>query len=135
MDRHGQLLGRREMTAMTAIFRRATDRLLGRGEAAVTLPPMDGALLPNTVLEQAPILAQLNAPDNLVQHGDRVLCSSGNRLLQIDPESGALTPWMQCETDVAALAALPEQRLLVALTDGQLLCVEGTTSRALTGLG
>ncbi|KAF0811074.1 strictosidine synthase [Alcanivorax sp. S71-1-4] len=123
------------MTAMTAMLRRATDRLLGRGEAAVTLPPMDGALLPNTVLEQAPALAQLAKPDNLLQHGNRVLCSSGNRVLQLDPVQGTLTPWMQFEAAVAAMVALPDQRLVVALVDGQLLCVEGTTSRALTGLG
>lgn len=123
------------MTAMTALFRRATDRLLGRGEAAVTLPPMDGALLPNTVLERAPALAQLKTPDNLVQHGNAVLCSSGSQVLQLDPQTGALAPRMQFETAVAAMTVLPDQRLVVALTDGQLLCVEGTSSRALTGLG
>ena len=123
------------MTTMTAKLRQVTDRLFGRGESAVTLPPMDGALLPNNMLEHANALAQLNAPDNLVCHGDQVLCSSGDRLIQMDPVSGALTPWMQFEAPVAVMAALPGGRLIVALIDGQLLEINGTRSRALTGLG
>jgi hypothetical protein len=120
---------------MMTMLRTATERLLGRGEAAVTLPPMDGALLPNNVLEHASALAQLKAPDNLVQQGDRVFCSSGNKVLQLDPASGSLTPWLDFEAEVSAMTTLPDHGLVVALVDGQVLSVEGTQPRPLTGLG
>lgn len=123
------------MTAMVTKFRRFTDRLLGRGEAAVTLPPMDGALRPNTLLEHASVLAQVQAPDNLVCHGGELLCSSGARLLRLDAASGALTPWIEFEAAVTAMTSLPDGGLAVALVDGQLLRVDGSHSRVLTGLG
>ena len=40
---------------------------LFRGKA-ITIPPLDGALGPNTALDEAAVLATLPAPDNLVWH-------------------------------------------------------------------
>lgn len=54
-----------------------------RGKA-VTIPPMDGALRPNTLLDAADVVATLQAPDNLVESGGRILCSSGNRLVALE---------------------------------------------------
>lgn len=62
-------------------LRNWVDRFLGRGEAAVTVPPLDGALKPNNLLEEARIGLGTPAPDNLVSTGETLIFSSGNRLL------------------------------------------------------
>ena len=41
------------------------DRMLGRGAASVTLPPMDGALRPNDLLDAASPILEVPAPDGL----------------------------------------------------------------------
>ena len=66
---------------MSNVFRRAFDALLGRGDAAVTVPPMDGALQPDTRIDEAARVAELRIPDNLVCLGGRLLCSSGGEVL------------------------------------------------------
>ena len=42
---------------MIAALKMFTDRLLGRGEATITVPSFDGALKPNQILEKAEIVA------------------------------------------------------------------------------
>lgn len=69
---------------MSNIFRRMFDALLGRGDAAVTVPPMDGALQPDMRIDEAALVAELRAPDNLVWLGGRLLCSSGGEVLVLD---------------------------------------------------
>ena len=49
-----------------------TDRLLGRGSAAITVPVMDGTLKPNRVLEEAEVVAELPDIDNAATSGDSV---------------------------------------------------------------
>ena len=66
---------------MSNILRRMFDALLGRGDAAVTVPPMDGALQPDTRIDEAGLVAELRAPDNLVWLGGQLLCSSGGEVL------------------------------------------------------
>jgi hypothetical protein len=80
------------------------DRFLGRGEAAVTVPPLDGALKPNNLLEEARIGLGIPAPDNLVSTGETLIFSSGDRLLRqpADGSAGALLG--VTEGPVAALA-------------------------------
>lgn len=74
---------------MISIIRQTYDRFFGAGDAAVTVPPMDGALLPNDALDKADNLHSTEAPDNLVIHDGQVLFSSGNELLHLDAEAGA----------------------------------------------
>ncbi len=50
-----------------------------RGKA-VTVPPMDGALKPNTALDDAPAAVEIEAPDNLCSDGERLLFSSGSTI-------------------------------------------------------
>ena len=72
-------------------LRTLVDRFLGRGEAAVTVPPLDGALKPNNLLEEARIGLGIPAPDNLVSTGEVLIFSSGNKLLRqpFDGSAGA----------------------------------------------
>ena len=54
-----------------------------RGKA-VTIPPMDGALKPNTVLDDAPSVLEVEAPDNLCSDGERLIFSSGEKVFALD---------------------------------------------------
>ena len=65
------------------------DRLLGRGEWSITLPVLDGPLLPNQALEAAETFATLEAADNLVASGKDLYASSGSRLVRFS-DSGDL---------------------------------------------
>ena len=46
-------------------LRKAVDRWFGRGEASITIPPMDGAFRPNDLLDLAPPVLEAPAPDCL----------------------------------------------------------------------
>ena len=49
-----------------------------RGKA-ITIPPMDGPLRPNTALDEAAVVRRAAEPDNLCFDGKQVLYSSGDR--------------------------------------------------------
>ena len=55
---------------------------LFRGKA-VTIPPLDGALKPNTALDEAEVVVAALAPDNIVRRGDDLLYSSGPEIRHI----------------------------------------------------
>ncbi|WP_189353913.1 hypothetical protein [Mesorhizobium sp. M2A.F.Ca.ET.039.01.1.1] len=59
------------MSAVSRLF----DRFLGRGDWAVTVPTLDGPLLPNQDLEEAELFAGLAAADNLVRTEKGMLAS------------------------------------------------------------
>jgi len=86
-----------------------------RGKA-VTIPPLDGAFRPNTSLDDAPVFAQMPAPDNLVFWQGKVVASSGPALME--PGGEVLHRY---DADVTALAVSHAGDLAVALEDGRLL--------------
>lgn len=89
---------------MTNSLRNWVDRFLGRGEAAVTVPPLDGALKPNNLLEEARLGLGIPAPDNLVSTGEALIFSSGNRVLR-QPFDGSIgAPFGISEGAVSAMA-------------------------------
>lgn len=104
------------------------DRFRGRGAYAATVPPMDGALRPNTTLEEAAILARVTAPDMLVEFRGQVLVSSGAVILALDTSSGALTDWRRCEADITAMA-VQDDSLVIGLADGSLIVTDGRADR------
>src|SRR5262245_21291498 len=87
-----------------------------RGKA-VTIPPMDGPLRPNTALDEAAIAATAEAPDNLCFDGRQLVYSSGGEVRAL--AGGA--PIARYDAEVTALAASPTGELAVALDDGRLL--------------
>ncbi len=96
----------------------------------VTIPPMDGALKPNTALEDADLLLEAASPDNLCSNGTYLFFSSGNRILALEADaSGAPGEVAGFDRTVTALAALPAGPLAIALDDGrlQLLAEDGAT--------
>jgi hypothetical protein len=106
---------------MIAALRQARDRFLGRGDAAVTVPPMDGALRPNRDLETAGVLTRLSRPDSLAVCGEALLATSGPALLRIDPTTGSATPEYAFTAPITAMAADRTGRLAVGLADGAVL--------------
>ena len=105
------------------------DRFRGRGAHAPTVPPMDGALRPNTRLEDAAVLARINAPDNLLLHQGGVLVSSGAVVHALDPVTGVVSDWRRFDAPVTALCSLGD-RLALALEGGRLMLGD----QAVTGL-
>ena len=83
---------------------------------AITIPPMDGPLRPNTALDEAAVLETAQAPDNLCFDGRRVLYSSGGEVRVL---AGG-TVVARHDALVTALAASPGGELAVALDDGRL---------------
>lgn len=96
------------------------DRMLGRGAHAVTVPPMDGPLRPNSLLDQASGLANVASPDNLTPWRGNLLFSSGPELHALDVATGAVQQMGRQEGHVCAIAALPDGKALAALAGGGL---------------
>ena len=103
---------------------RAYDRFVGRGEAAVTIPAMDGALRPHGALDAAAVLLAAPAPDNLALDGASVLFSSGTALWRIAPGGGGEIV-AQHGAVIAALATAPGGGLAVATEDGRVVLPDG----------
>jgi hypothetical protein len=108
---------------MIALFNDWKDRMLGRGEAAITVPVFDGALKSNRYIEDARILATLDDPEDLATDGNAVFIADGSRVLQIMPDE-QLEEILHCKGAVTALACLPEGGLAVAI-DGAEVRIEG----------
>jgi hypothetical protein len=102
------------------MLRATFDWFFGRGDSAVTVPPMDGALRPNQRLEEAYAALAVRAPDNLVPHGGEVLFSSGRDLRKL--ATGAVV--RSFDRPIACVAAAADGRLAVGLTGGEVVIVE-----------
>ena len=113
-------------------FKDAFDRFFGDGRYAITVPPMDGPLVPNSELDAAEIVARLSNPDNLVCVEERVYFSSSAQVhVRDDDSSTGYRPLFEAAGRVTALAASPGSQLVAALDTGavQLLNVEGKGSK------
>ncbi len=102
---------------MTGIIRKTLDWVLGSGEHAVTVPPMDGALRPNRLLEEAAVLATARAPDSLAQAGAEVFLAAGATLLRLDAD-GSVTEIERFASPITALVGGAGGRLAIGLADG-----------------
>ncbi len=98
---------------MIAALREFTDRVLGRGEAAITVPPFDGALKPNQLLEEAVVVAELDAPEALATDGRSLFVSDGSRLLRLD--GSQLHEAERLDSTITALACLADGGFAIAL--------------------
>jgi len=91
---------------------------LFRGKA-VTIPPLDGAFRPNTVLDEAEVVAELEAPDAMAPVDfDEVLISSGNSLWRMKVGEPA-TLYQTFSAPITAIDSVGGD--FVALEDGTLL--------------
>lgn len=109
---------------MIGAVKRVWDNFRGSGDAAVTVPPMDGALRPNRMIEEAPAIAAADAPDNLVSDGARTLFSSGGAVLELG--AGTASEVVRFACDVTALALSPDGALAIGLDDGRIVIDGGS---------
>ncbi|MDQ2928048.1 MAG: strictosidine synthase [Caldimonas sp.] len=114
---------------MIAGLRGWKDRLLGRGDASITVPVFDGALKSNSLLEEAPVFATLAAPEDLASDGHSLFVADGPSVLRYDVSTpgGAAeaTEVHRFEQPVSALACLPDGGLAVALAGREVRIVSG----------
>ncbi|MDE3176095.1 MAG: hypothetical protein KGM15_08345 [Pseudomonadota bacterium] len=103
---------------MFAGLRDFAQGLLGRGEATLAVPPFDGALKPNQILEQAETVVELEAPEDLASDGERLYLADGPRLMRVEGSGATLI--RAFEAPISALACLTGGRLAVALKGGDL---------------
>lgn len=115
---------------MIGALRRTWDNFRGSGEAAVTVPPMDGALRPNRMLEEARCLLQVEAPDDLAVSDDVVLFSSEGKVCRLGRD-GSSNVVAEFGSDVTALAASPRGRIAVALAEGSIVALNPDGSRVI----
>ena len=116
---------------MIATLRAHRDAFLGRGDAAVTIPAMDGPLRANQRLEQGRVVLWAEAPDNLAVSGGAVLYTSGGTVLRLPGN----TPVATFDSDVSCLAAGPGGALAVGLDDGRVLLHQSSGDRLLQAGG
>jgi hypothetical protein len=100
-------------------IRQFSDRLLGRGDAAITVPVMDGALKPNRVLDEAEVVATLHDIDDLATDGQSLYVSAGPVLYRLD--ANRLVELHRFDANITALAVRSVNRLAVALAGRQIV--------------
>lgn len=86
------------------MFRSRLDAFFGRGLAAVTVPSMDGALRPNSILDEARVICGVQAPDNLTAVGADLLFSSGNGVYVAEGGSDGPREKLRMPDTIASLA-------------------------------
>jgi hypothetical protein len=106
-------------------LRSFVDRVLGRGDATITVPSFDGALKPNQLLERAETVASFYAPEDLTTDGKAVYIADGAAVLRLD--TGSTNEVRSFDRTITALCSLPNGRMAVAL-DGREVRVFATPS-------
>lgn len=109
---------------MIGTLRNWTDRFLGRGAAAVTVPPLDGALKPNSKLDEAPKGIDAEAPDDIVVAYGATHYSAGSCLFRVDEHRSGI-PVFQAPGVITALAVSPAGRIAVASETAGISLVDG----------
>lgn len=98
---------------MGNVFARSFDRFLGRGDASIAVPPMDGALKPNDAIDAAKHLLRQDRPDNLIAGSTGILFSSGRALLRADESWSGTTTIAECEGEILATASGPDGTIAI----------------------
>ena len=98
------------------------NKYLGRGEFSITVPPMDGALMPNELLEETEKLLIADAPDCLAMMNGVPVVSSRSKVLEADTGGKEVARF---DAEISCLAGLPNGGLAVGLMDGRIAIVNG----------
>lgn len=108
---------------MTFVFTRALDALLGRGDSAITVPALDGALRPNRRLDEAQERISISAPGGIVVGPDGITVSSGGELRLL--ESGGQTRVLyRASAEISSMAAIGDG-IALGLEDGRIAIFGG----------
>jgi hypothetical protein len=107
---------------MIGALRSLGDRLLGRGEASITIPIFDGALKPNQILETAEVVASFDDASDIATDGKALFVADGAQVLRVAGAERA--GGTRFDRTVTAFCALPDGGFAVAL-GGQEIVIEG----------
>ncbi|RRH69775.1 SMP-30/gluconolactonase/LRE family protein [Falsigemmobacter faecalis] len=105
---------------MIAAIRCSLDSFFGRGEAAVTLPPLDGALRANRRLDDEGLRRPLPGVTALAVAEGGLYAAAERSLHRLHPDHS----WQKVaefEAEIAALSQAPSGGMVLALSDGQIL--------------
>ncbi len=80
-------------------------RLLGRADAAHTVPVFDGPLRPNQALQTAQVVARLERAQDLATDGERLYVADGRTVHEVHADGG-LGPVVQAGGEITALACI-----------------------------
>ena len=105
---------------MIGALTRIVDNLLGRGEAAVTVPALDGAFRPNRLLDEAPTRLPLDHADGLAVVAGAIVASTGDTIVTLAPD-GAWQTRRSYPATVTAIAAVGDGGVAAALESGEIL--------------
>ena len=132
---------------MIAVLSNLLQAATGKGAYSVTVPPMDGALRPNSALDALPLVQAIADVDNLATLHDQLLYSSGRSLLTCRMDGTGMRKVTDFEAPVSALATREDGVVAVALDDGSLVltdlqgsrlrrlkCIEGAGAGSVTAL-
>jgi hypothetical protein len=89
------------------------DRFLGRGDAAITVPPFDGSLKPNQLLEHAEVVGEFAEPEDLAVVDGALYLADGSALRRVEGSSSREV--RKLDRPITALVGLASGRLAVAL--------------------
>ena len=117
---------------LIAALAKFSDRLFGRGDAAVTAPPFDGALKPNQYLEQAEVFAQIPDAVDLAADGDDLLVAQGASVFRY--RGGEAVEVASFQARLTALCAPPGGGLAVALEGRRVQRVGGNSWEGVGGV-
>jgi hypothetical protein len=109
---------------MIDTLRQWSDRLLGRGDAAITVPVFDGALQSNRLIEDAAVVAELDDPQDLASDGMSLWVADGAHVLRFDGADHANVEHA-FERPISALASVLGGGLAVALAGQEVRVVGG----------
>jgi sugar lactone lactonase YvrE len=108
---------------MSGFAQRWRSRFGGEARTGVTVPPRDGALKPNRLLDEAQIVVEGVRPDNLARNGSKLLFSTGPilRALEIDAIDSKPIEVERFDSEITALASDGAGGYAVGLDNGDIL--------------
>jgi hypothetical protein len=108
---------------MSFFFTRALDSLLGRGDAAITVPALDGALRPNRRLDDASLRIPLSAPGSVAAGRSGLAVSSGAELHRLSVE-GVGEILHRAPAEISCVAGIGDG-FAMGLEDGRVVIAGG----------
>lgn len=98
---------------------RAWDNFRGNGDFAITIPPMDGVLRPNSLLEGADSFLNIEGPDNLVHDRGKTFFSSGAELHELNFERKSSRSIKTFPAKITCFAPTGDGGFVVGLESGK----------------
>ena len=97
---------------MISALKGFTDRLLGRGDATITVPSFDGALKPNQILEMAETVGQFDAAEDIATDGKAIYIADGTAIRRFD--AAGIAEVRRFDRAITALCCMPDGGIAVA---------------------